>query len=80
MNEEPRFCIVLRCKHTGDEIHLGSMYDTIDEAQAYINSDVCLRCNYVNINHVMDGMVWSGKRSGFVSPEYNKEIKEGVNQ
>ena len=60
-----KFVIVLRSKHTGDRSYLGSRYETEDEARAYADRTVCLRCNSVSIETVSDDAMWIGRREGF---------------
>jgi len=63
-----KYCIVLISRHTGDEIVLGSQYDTIEEARGYAESDnICDVCNGVYIKPIYhENPVWKNKHVGFV--------------
>jgi hypothetical protein len=61
-----KFCIVLRSKFTGEEIHLGSVYKTADEAKSYALNNLCAKCNYFDIRGVHDSYVYANRREGFV--------------
>ena len=73
-----KYCIVLRSKHTGEEIHLGSQYESIKEAQEEIdNGNICDECNGVSIEPIYaEDPVWVNKKYGFVERSMAKEVKE----
>ena len=60
-----KYVVVLRSRYTGDEIPLGSAYDSRDSAEEYVKQEVCLRCNGYEIRTVPDEWMWLGKQRGF---------------
>ena len=69
------YAIRLRSKHTGEEITLGSMYDSIEEATKVAEEQVCLRCNSFSIIPINKNAVWINKEVGFVIKNENKMFK-----
>ena len=68
---EHEWCIVLRSKHSGDEIHFGSRYKTYEEAEEAAEKDCCSRCNGVSIKPIYHpDMVWFNKDVGFVPKSF----------
>ena len=63
-----KYCIVLISNYTGDEVHLGSKYQSREDAQKTVDSEVCLRCNGFSIREIPDDFMWRNKTSGFVEP------------
>ena len=74
------YVISLYSKYTGDEIHLGSSYETREDAE---KADYCERCNSINIHEVPNDYVWANKNMGHISPQrrkaYHKEKSERHN-
>jgi len=64
-----QYAIVLRSKYTGEETHLGSSYNTREEAQEYADENVCTRCNYIDIRMIRDEWMWADRHRGFMSIE-----------
>lgn len=74
--EGTRFGIRLNSRYCPDSIVLGSTFSTLKERQAYIDEQICLRCNSPELVYVVKGSMWHNKHIGFVSPEYNRELME----
>ncbi len=66
-----RYCIILRSKYTGESIHLGSQYETREEAQKAIDKEVCSRCNYADIRMIRKDKIWENRHQGFVNRKNN---------
>jgi len=62
-----KYCIVLRSKFTGEEVHLGSSYESAEKAKIYVESAVCSRCNYIDVRAINDSYRYGGKHLGFAS-------------
>lgn len=73
-----RYCVVLRSKHTGEPIHLGSSYATREEAEAEIEQNVCQRCNYADVQMIQDDMVWADRHKGFMPADMDQKYKEAT--
>jgi hypothetical protein len=63
------YAIVVRSKHTGDEIVLGYKYKSLADAQEYATANCCDRCNSIDYRVVGDDAAWMDKRSGFRTPK-----------
>jgi hypothetical protein len=79
VKEPLRFCVVLRSKHTGKEITLGSTYATREEAQAYADKECCAECNGISIRYVYPDSVWIDKEAGFGDRKM-RELARKVNK
>lgn len=60
------FVIRLESKHTGEAVWLGSQFESRVEADVYIESEVCTRCNRVEVLEVRPGQVWRNRKDGFM--------------
>lgn len=78
--ENIKYCIVLRSKYTGEEIHLGSQYKTREEAQEYAEKSVCMRCNGYEIRIVHDEYQYFDRHRGFLDPKYIRKLVEEGNE
>jgi hypothetical protein len=66
--ETKEWRIVLRSKYTGEEIHLGSRFNTREQAEKYAEKECCSRCNSISIKPIYhNDMVWVDKHVGFVN-------------
>lgn len=72
-----RYGIVLASKYTGGSVYLGVAYATREEAEAYIKTDVCEKCNYAKTYPISDDTAtYRDKRIGFRNDAtYNKYHK-----
>lgn len=64
-----KYGIKICSKHTGEEIYLGGIYDTFEEAEKVAQRDVCPRCNRWSIIKVREGDIWINKNIGFGARE-----------
>jgi hypothetical protein len=60
-----KYVIRLQNKYTGENIHLGSQFNSHEDAELYSESNVCHRCNSASICPVMDDAEWINKEIGF---------------
>ena len=60
-----KYVIKLRSKHTGDEIWLGSQYDSPETAKCYAEKEVRNDCNSYSIIPINEGLIWHDKITGF---------------
>lgn len=71
-----KYGIRLRSKHTGEEITLGSQYDSEEEAIKNAEKQVCSRCNSFSIIPLPENAIWMDKETGFVRGEdFEKRMK-----
>jgi len=76
MTEKTKFGIRLCSKYTGEEITLGSQFDSEEEARKEGGKQVCPRCNTFSIIHLPNDAKWVDKKRGFVPLKYWKEMME----
>lgn len=57
--------IRLRSKYNGEEITLGSQYDSQEKALEGAKEQVCLRCNTFNIISLPSNPIWVDKKKVF---------------
>jgi len=60
-----KYGIMLRSKHTREEIYLGVAYDSLEKAKESALIDVCMRCNNYSIIPIRDGEVWISRQVGW---------------
>ena len=69
-----KFGISLFSKHTGEPVAiLGAQFATLEERQAFIDKNVCTRCNRTEVIFIHDGAEWHDRHIGFVYPNRNTE-------
>jgi hypothetical protein len=60
-----QYGVALVSKYTGERTVLGSVFETSEDRQAYIDAEVCSRCFRTEIVYVHDGDVWINRHIGF---------------
>lgn len=75
-----KYAIKLHSKHTGEIIHLGSLYETQEEAEQYVEAEICKRCNSITIYSVPNNWVWKDRKTGFCDVKSAKLYAEEARQ
>ena len=60
-----KYGIALCSKHTGERTVLGSQFATLEERQAFIDKEVCTRCNRTEVVFIPDDHIWLNRHAGF---------------
>lgn len=77
MKIKHKFGIRIRSVYTGEEITLGSQYNSYKEAEKQAEKQVCSRCNGFEIITLPEDAIWKNKIEGFVSiKDKRNRIKE----
>ena len=64
-----KYAIQLINKYTNSyPIWLGVKHDSKEEAKAYVEREICTRCNRVEYWRVEDNSYWVNKKEGFRCP------------